>query len=58
MDFRQEMDRLRKSLEDEPIMNDERKVKLLLLIDIMEDVLLEEDCVRSFFKDIRGGEAT
>ena len=52
------MDRLRKSLEDEPIMNDERKVKLLLLIDIMEDVLLEEDCVRSFFKDIRGGEAT
>jgi len=51
------MDRLRKSLEEEPIMNDERKAKLLLLIDIMEDVLLEEDCVRSFFKDIRGGEA-
>ena len=57
MDFQQEMDRLRKSLEEEPIMNDERKAKLLLLIDIMEDVLLEEDCVRSFFKDIRGGEA-
>ena len=56
-DLRDEIARLKENFKEEPMMNDERKEKLLLLAGIMEDVLLEEECMRIFFKDIRGGEA-
>jgi len=56
-DLRDEISRLKEALSEEPMMNDERKEKLLLLAGIMEDVLLEEECMRIFFRDIRGGEA-
>lgn len=44
-------------LDSIPFMNDARKQKLLWLLECMEDVILEEEVTRAFFKDIRGGRA-
>ena len=58
MNYQQQFQQLINAIQTEPMMNDDRKQKLILLLQIAQDVVLEEECVRAFFKDIRGGEAT
>lgn len=50
-------ERLRKTINNTQFMNEDRHKKLKYLLEIMEDVLLEEEITRAFFKDIRGGES-
>lgn len=57
MNYQDEIKQIYDTIKSEPMMNDERKIKVLLLLEMAQDILLEEELTRGFFRDIRGGEA-
>jgi len=52
-DWVEALEELRKWTKTE-VMNEDRARKILLLLDIIDDILLEEDLTQTAFKHIRG----